>query len=142
MGAVVALSGTASASTDWINYAGSLENTVCKKPNVTNERLANMGGNPPFSDQGIFPCGGGFNELMVMLRINGVLHVFGVGTDRAVWVRYDTTWQSLGGIVGTGSVLPSWSNNNGSVTLKITGTDGKYWYKTRNSGGGWTDWSR
>ncbi|MEV6973145.1 hypothetical protein [Kitasatospora sp. NPDC093806] len=142
MGTVVAMSGTANAGTDWIQGAGFLMNSVCDKPDVTNESLANMGGDPPFWDQGIFPCGGGFNRIMPMVRINGVLHVFGVGTDYAVWVRYTTTWNSLGGRVGGGFVAYDYSNSNGSLTLKMTGTDGNRWSKTRYSGGGWTDWSR
>ncbi|WP_406208531.1 hypothetical protein OH807_37040 [Kitasatospora sp. NBC_01560] len=142
MGTVVGLSGPASAATDWIQGAGYLENTVCDKPNVTNERLADMGGQPPFSDQGIFLCGGGFNTIVPMVRINGVLHVFAIGTDRAVWVKYDGAWHTLDAIVGTGFVAYTYSNENGSLTLKITGTDGHTWYRTRNSGGGWTNWSR
>ncbi|WMX43965.1 hypothetical protein [Streptomyces roseicoloratus] len=75
---------------------------------------------------------------------NGTRQVFVVGTDFAVWTRFNNTagtwssWQSLGGTVRSGV----WVDGSGTwnPTISVVGMDGERWFRHRLSSGSWTAW--
>ncbi|MFJ3876162.1 hypothetical protein ACIPW5_01730 [Streptomyces sp. NPDC090077] len=75
---------------------------------------------------------------------NGTRQVFIVGTDFAVWTRWNNTgggwsdWQSLGGTVRSGVRIEG--NNTWTPTISVVGMDGERWYRHRLNSGSWTGW--
>jgi hypothetical protein len=77
---------------------------------------------------------------------NGQRQVFVVGTDRAVWTRYNSAegnwsgWQSMGGQVSSQVWIEG--NKTWSPMISVKGMDGNYWSRQRMSNGGWTSWQK
>ncbi|MFF5705059.1 hypothetical protein ACFY7H_21510 [Streptomyces sp. NPDC012794] len=75
---------------------------------------------------------------------NGQRQVFIVGSDFAVWTRYNYTngdwssWQSLSGKARSGVRIEG--NNTWTPTISVVGMDGDRWYRHRLTSGTWTGW--
>ncbi|MFE6865019.1 hypothetical protein ACFVFS_00515 [Kitasatospora sp. NPDC057692] len=135
-GTVLGASGTAGAN----GVLKPVDNTLCAKPTLTNEPLAN----------GLFPCGHGFNRYMPkVLFSDGTIQVFGIGTDFGVWTRWwggpnggSSNWVSLGGLASTGSVMVN-AFTDSVLQLEIIGTNnGRHMFNNRNAHGTWSGWFR
>ncbi|WP_327733298.1 hypothetical protein OG749_04905 [Streptomyces nojiriensis] len=74
----------------------------------------------------------------------GNRQVFIVGTDFAVWTRWQyaggswSEWTSMGGTVRSGVRIDG--NNTWNPTISIVGMDGERWSRHRLSSGSWTPW--
>ncbi|MCX4549925.1 hypothetical protein OG204_17075 [Streptomyces sp. NBC_01387] len=79
---------------------------------------------------------------------DGTKQEFLVGTDSAVWTRWNNTsgkwtgWQSMGGVVsGRIVVIDRWSNGDPwKFALSVPTPDGGRWVNARNHEGVWTGW--
>ncbi|MET9400730.1 hypothetical protein [Kitasatospora sp. NPDC002965] len=111
----------------------------CKKAAITHETLNVYGGR--------FLCGGGFGETLWLAAFaDGTVQLFVVGTDYAVWTRWEnpngslSQWVSLGGpVAGPVSIG---AMNGYFVQLTAKGTDGRHWFNNRQTNGVWTGWFR
>ncbi|MCX4960525.1 hypothetical protein [Streptomyces virginiae] len=74
----------------------------------------------------------------------GNRQVFIVGTDFAVWTRWQfaggswSEWTSMGGTVRSGVRIEG--NNTWNPTISIVGMDGERWSRHRLTSGSWTSW--
>ncbi|MGZ9928661.1 hypothetical protein ACXNSR_02085 [Streptomyces sp. NC-S4] len=74
----------------------------------------------------------------------GNRQVFIVGTDFAVWTRWQyaggswSDWTSMGGTVRSGVRIEG--NNTWNPTISIIGMDGERWSRHRLNSGSWTPW--
>ncbi|MER7824933.1 hypothetical protein ABTX85_20485 [Streptomyces sp. NPDC096097] len=74
----------------------------------------------------------------------GNRQVFIVGTDFAVWTRWQyaggswSEWTSMGGTVRSGVRIEG--NNTWNPTISIVGMDGERWSRHRLNSGSWTPW--
>ncbi|MCX4804024.1 MULTISPECIES: hypothetical protein [unclassified Streptomyces] len=74
----------------------------------------------------------------------GNRQVFIVGTDFAVWTRWQyaggswSDWTSMGGTVRSGVRIEG--NNTWNPTISIVGMDGERWSRHRLNSGSWTPW--
>ncbi|MEY2233471.1 MULTISPECIES: hypothetical protein [Streptomyces] len=74
----------------------------------------------------------------------GNRQVFIVGTDFAVWTRWQfaggswSEWTSMGGTVRSGVRIEG--NNTWNPTISIVGMDGERWSRHRLTSGSWTPW--
>ncbi|MFF4262482.1 hypothetical protein ACFY7Y_16730 [Streptomyces virginiae] len=74
----------------------------------------------------------------------GNRQVFIVGTDFAVWTRWQfaggswSEWTSMGGTVRSGVRIDG--NNTWNPTISIVGMDGERWSRHRLTSGSWTPW--
>jgi hypothetical protein len=80
---------------------------------------------------------------------NGYWETFVVGTDSHAWTRWNSSsglsgWVSLGGVcvLGTTEFYKSNPSNGWNWAIRCVGSDGNWWYDTRNGGpsGSWTGW--
>ena len=87
--------------------------------------------------------------VSVTCNSDGRLEVFGVGTDRAVWNKWQTAahsgpwsgWNSLGGVVT--STPAAVDNSDGRLELFARGADNALWHKwqTVPHAGPWSGWA-
>ncbi|MFI9204302.1 hypothetical protein [Streptomyces sp. NPDC053048] len=76
----------------------------------------------------------------------GNRQVFVIGTDFAVWTRWQyagggwSDWNSFGGKLRSGVRIDG--NNTWTPTISAVGDDGERWYRHRLSSGSWTGWQR
>jgi hypothetical protein len=93
---------------------------------------------------GQFICEYGWTPVTYQNRA----HVFVVGTDFAIWEIWQVSvngppsnWTSLGGVARSGV---SWSQpGDGSLTIRVLGTDNAHWCRTYNrpsARGTWDGW--
>ncbi|GGV74898.1 hypothetical protein GCM10015535_04430 [Streptomyces gelaticus] len=76
---------------------------------------------------------------------NGTRQEFAIGTDRAVWTRWNdtagkwTAWSSLGGVATSRVTVEPLPHDTFSIV--VTGTDGRRWERVRYSypSGAWSD---
>ncbi|MFF4422660.1 MULTISPECIES: hypothetical protein [Streptomyces] len=74
----------------------------------------------------------------------GNRQVFIIGTDFAVWTRWQyaggswSDWTSMGGTVRSGVRIEG--NNTWNPTISIVGMDGERWSRHRLNSGSWTPW--
>ncbi|MFG2989670.1 hypothetical protein ACGFZK_10355 [Streptomyces sp. NPDC048257] len=74
----------------------------------------------------------------------GNRQVFVIGTDFAVWTRWQyaggswSDWTSMGGTVRSGVRIEG--NNTWNPTISIVGMDGERWSRHRLNSGSWTPW--
>ncbi|MFC5144810.1 hypothetical protein [Streptomyces aureoversilis] len=76
----------------------------------------------------------------------GNRQVFVIGTDFAVWTRWQyaggswSEWTSFGGKLR--SAVRVEGNNTWTPTISAVGDDGNRWYRHRLNSGSWTGWQR
>jgi hypothetical protein len=101
---------------------------------------------------GIFEC---TYSMKVHTFSNGVVQVWVIGTDWAVWTKWMypngqmTDWQSMGGIAyhgqahivsGDFALCKPPEVYSGSVALRLRGQNGSWYYNSRPPSGYWTGW--
>ncbi|MFJ9648894.1 hypothetical protein ACWEPM_33810 [Streptomyces sp. NPDC004244] len=77
---------------------------------------------------------------------NGQRQVFIIGTDFAIWTRWNDSngnwsgWESMGGRAASGVRVEG--NKTWNPTISHVGTDGDRWYRHRLNSGSWTNWQK
>ncbi|BAJ26318.1 hypothetical protein KSE_04710 [Kitasatospora setae KM-6054] len=90
-------------------------------------------------------CGGALGDPLYC-TINGVDHVFAVGTDNAMWARWispsgvPSDWVSFGGSLT--SEIRLYADGSGSLDFSARWSDGHLYEITRNDNGSWINWRR
>lgn len=78
--------------------------------------------------------------LEVVHTDDGQQYVFGVGTDKSLWVQNRKRWPHWGALGGVLSGQPKAIAVGNTVSVYVRGTDFSVWVRSMDAAGNWTPW--